>query len=104
MTEPTNDDIRHDIAELRAEFRVMTNSVNDLKIVMARSEERQSQTTEKLGMVTIALSNNYVSSIEFGSVQLRVDKLEKWNTWLARTVFGAIVIAILGVVRIKGGI
>jgi hypothetical protein len=104
MNQPTNDDLRHDIAEMRQDFRKLAETITDMKIATARFEEKQSQTTEKLNLMTLALSNNYVSAVEFGTVKQRVDKLETWNTWLARTVFGAIVIAILGVVRIKGGI
>lgn len=100
----TSDDIRKDISDLRLEMRTMASAINDIKISQARSDERQTETTKKLDMMTLALSNNYVGAIEFGTIKQRVEKLESWNVWIVRVSLGAIVLAGIAALRIKGGI
>lgn len=102
------DDIKQGFAELKEEFRHLASGFTDIKVAMARYEERQNDTTKKIDMMTLALSNNYVSAVEFNatkrSMEDRLKTLEQWNTWIIRLVVGGVVLAGLAALRIKGGI
>lgn len=102
------DDIKKDIAEIKADVREMMTAFHDLKTSRAVAEERQIETSKKIDLLTLTVSNNYTSAVEFGQFKLnvteRLSKLENWLTWILRGVVVAAGSAVIAALRIKGGL
>ena len=102
------EDIKKDVAEIRADLRAVMTSMSKLETGRAVADERQIETSKKLDMLTLAMSNNYTSAVEFGSfkggAEDRIKKLEGWLTWILRLMVGSVILAVLAALRLKGGI
>ena len=102
------EDIKKDIAEIRSDLRGLMHSMGKLETSRAVADERQIETSKKIDMLHLTMSNNYTSAIEFGSFRKdaedRVEKLENWLTWILRLTVGALVLAGIAALRLKGGL
>jgi hypothetical protein len=59
MTE--TDDIKKAIAEIKSDVREMIAAFHDLRTSRAVAEERQIETSKKIDLLTLTVSNNYTS-------------------------------------------
>lgn len=92
--------IHEDIKELKTNQQTVMTNLMEVKISMARQEERQAEAKSKLETIV----NGFVTASDHSNVKTRVEKLEGWLTWILRLMVGAVVLAGLAALRIKGNI
>lgn len=81
-SEPAMDDqdtqeFRRTLKEIREGQAETSKALHDAAIQLARLDERQQETTSKVNAIQLAMSNNYVGSIEFGMVKKDLEDLER---------------------------
>ncbi len=102
------EDIKRDISEIKGDMRLLMTAFHDLKTSRAVAEERQIETSKKIDLLTLTVSNNYTSAVEFGTFKVaaneKIEKLENWLTWILRLAVGTFIAGIVAAARIKGGL
>lgn len=81
---------------------VLAYRVGQLELAMKDATLAQREGTEKLATKIDGYAHNFASKSELADVETvldkRLTKLENWLTWIGRTVIGAVVAAVLGLV------
>lgn len=76
----------------------------DLKSDVRLLAYQVAQLDKKLDRFFDEVKNNYASKTDLKNVKDDVDKLNNNIGWLVKIIIGAVVIALLGLVIVKGGI
>lgn len=75
------------------EVRAITELLSDLRERFARIEERLAHNP---------LCGPACAQPKTAELETRVEKLESYKTWLERLVIGAVIMALLGLIFVKG--
>ena len=92
-------DIQETMTNVRLDLRELSTKVDGLKDVSRKIEEVELASRRKVEEVE-DVAKAALDSTNFA--HKRLDKIDKLNTWLATTVIGAIILAIMGYL-IRGG-
>ena len=89
--------------------QVLAYRVGQLELAMKDATQAQRESTEKLATKIDDYAHNFASKSDLSDVETtfdkRLTKVENWLNWIGKTVIGAVVLAVLGlVVYSKGGI
>lgn len=118
--------IKHFLEEIQKSQAVIRDAVQETQVQLARLDERQQETTRKVDLMSLALANQYVGSIEFGLLKKEVlehklyadqERAKIWKrledleeardsdrTWFIRLTLGGFFAGILALFGVKKGI
>lgn len=88
---------------------VLAYRVGQLEITLKDATQAQRESTEKLATKIDEYAHNFASKSDLADVEStfdrRLTRVENWLNWIGKTVIGAVVLAVLGLVLYsKGGI
>lgn len=88
---------------------VLAYRVGQLEITLKDATQAQRESTEKLATKIDEYAHNFASKADLADVEStfdrRITKVENWLNWIGKTVIGAVVLAVLGLVLYsKGGL
>jgi hypothetical protein len=110
------EELKKDVAEIKVDMKHLMSQFQELMISRAVSEERATESSKKIDLLTLTVSNNYTSAVEFGQFKLgmqeklkdantEIARLDGWLTWILRLTTGGMIMALIAaVVRFKGGL
>lgn len=81
-------DVGNALRKIEEQQAEVAKALQETSIQLARLDERQQETTNKVNALVVSLNNHYVGALEFGLLKEKVDtaiadwKLQDQRTWL----------------------